>query len=164
MLYESYGPRTRSRTQNLALIWCQTEHKSAALPVELYGVEQVMGIEPTSQPWQGRVLTVVLHLHLAPWCYIRCHYSHFLFLQEILRVTSISFSLKLLRTGLGWMRRLELPISRATIWRFNQLSYTHHIKSFRIFPFGACLLLTHTQPFPSYDNIYIPKDGGLIFR
>ena len=22
-----------------------------------------MGIEPTSQPWQGRVLTVVLHLH-----------------------------------------------------------------------------------------------------
>ena len=25
-------------------------------------LEQVMGIEPTSQPWQGRVLTVVLHL------------------------------------------------------------------------------------------------------
>lgn len=23
-----------------------------------------MGIEPTSQPWQGRVLAVVLHLHL----------------------------------------------------------------------------------------------------
>ena len=25
-----------------------------------------MGIEPTSQPWQGRVLTIVLHLHSAP--------------------------------------------------------------------------------------------------
>ena len=32
-----YGARTRIRTQNLALIWCQTEHKSAALPIELYG-------------------------------------------------------------------------------------------------------------------------------
>ena len=26
-------------------------------------MEQVMGIEPTSQPWQGHVLAVVLHLH-----------------------------------------------------------------------------------------------------
>ena len=32
-----YGPRTRNRTQNLALIWRQTEHKSVALPIELYG-------------------------------------------------------------------------------------------------------------------------------
>ena len=38
------------------------------------------------------------------------------------------------------------------------------IKSFRIFPFGVCLLQTHTQPEPSScDNIYIPKDGGLTF-
>ena len=28
---------------------------------------------------------------------------------------------------MGWVTRLELAISRATIWRFNQLSYTHHI-------------------------------------
>lgn len=27
-------------------------------------MEQVMGIEPTSQPWQGRVLAVVLHLQI----------------------------------------------------------------------------------------------------
>ncbi len=25
-------------------------------------MEQVMGIEPTSQPWQGRIITVILHL------------------------------------------------------------------------------------------------------
>ena len=23
-----------------------------------------MGIEPTSQPWQGRIITVILHLHM----------------------------------------------------------------------------------------------------
>lgn len=27
-------------------------------------LEQVSGIEPPSQPWQGRILTVVLHLHV----------------------------------------------------------------------------------------------------
>lgn len=35
-------------------------------PYEIKGcfqMEQVMGIEPTSQPWQGHVLAVVLHLH-----------------------------------------------------------------------------------------------------
>lgn len=38
------------------------------------------------------------------------------------------------------------------------------IKSFRIFPFGVHLLLTHICPSCEYscDNIYIPKDGGLI--
>lgn len=28
----------------------------------IVSMEQVMGIEPTSQPWQGHVLAVVLHL------------------------------------------------------------------------------------------------------
>ena len=27
-------------------------------------MEQMTGIEPASQPWQGRILTVVLHLQL----------------------------------------------------------------------------------------------------
>ena len=30
----------------------------------IINLEQAMGIEPTSQPWQGRVLAVVLRLHV----------------------------------------------------------------------------------------------------
>ena len=29
--------------------------------------------------------------------------------------------------NLGWIERFELSASRATIWRANQLRYTHHI-------------------------------------
>ena len=29
----------------------------------LIGVEQVMGIEPTSNPWQGLIITIILYLH-----------------------------------------------------------------------------------------------------
>ena len=28
---------------------------------------------------------------------------------------------------MGWIERFELSASRATIWRANQLRYTHHI-------------------------------------
>lgn len=34
------------------------------LPRDRYLVEQVMGFEPTFQPWQGRVLTTVRYLHM----------------------------------------------------------------------------------------------------
>lgn len=37
------------------LIVCQHYH---------VGVEQVMGIEPTSNPWQGLIITIILYLHL----------------------------------------------------------------------------------------------------
>ena len=75
LLLGSHGPRTRSRTQNLALIWCQTEHKSAALPIELYG-------------------------DMVPWSCIRCHYSLFLFLITTTQIATFFPSYN--SCGQGW--------------------------------------------------------------
>ena len=36
------------------------------------------------------------------------------------------------RLTAGWMKGLEPPISRATIWRVNQLRYIHHVSRVRV--------------------------------
>lgn len=53
-------PRTRTRTQSLALIWYQTEHKSAALPLSYTGIWFVTGIRtlPSNSLTERACLTV----------------------------------------------------------------------------------------------------------
>ena len=39
----------------------------------------------------------------------------------------VPYRLAIAQNSMGWIERFELSASRATIWRANQLRYTHHI-------------------------------------
>ena len=47
-----------------------------------FQMEQVNGIEPSSQPWQGRILAAVLHLH-----YVINNTKYLMILQQNLRIS-----------------------------------------------------------------------------
>ena len=74
---------------------------------------------------------------------------------------------------MGWLSRFELPTSRATIWRSNQLNYSHHISYLPYHMDYSSLRppsihLVPLQPFPRYDTnlvgrSYIRCHYSLIF-
>ena len=50
--------------RNIQEVNCFRYNKTLELQGNNYTLEQMTGIEPASQPWQGRILTVVLHLQV----------------------------------------------------------------------------------------------------
>ncbi len=55
----------------------------------------------------------------------------------------LAMALILKPAGEGWVLRVELRTSRTTIWRDNQLRYTHHITAVETVYFKLSLLKIH---------------------
>ena len=81
-----------------------------------------VGLEPTAYRLTAGCSTIEL-----PWNIYKEATSRFELEIKELQSTALPLGYVAMKNQImGWIKRFELSVSRATIWRFNQLSYIHH--------------------------------------